>query len=107
MKRTIFPVLAGIALFCAPVAHADRAAIDEVVSGSGHETCIRLSHRLTGVPAEDLQVFSSQIDELKDFYSVSMHDASAAMGDIIADDCDQYGPNLTAATRYIDRENGE
>jgi len=83
------------------VAHADPSTIDEAESEQGERTCRELSDTITGVVAQDEQVFLGQVSSLQDFYGMSERDASTALGHIIRDDCPQFRPNIDAINASI------
>jgi hypothetical protein len=107
MKRaavaTLFVGAALLGVAPAPAARADEAAVEQAVEDSWQLTCARLGRGLTGSPANDLDVFLAAVHDLRDFYSMSEHDASDAVGEIIGQHCDQYKPNVDATTRYAEK----
>jgi hypothetical protein len=103
MKTLTTLVLAAL-LAAAPVAHADP--IGDAERDSWSLTCQTLGKSLTGNPADDVEVFMDEVQELQNFYEMSKHDAATALGAIVRDHCDQYQKNMAAAFQYAKDQNG-
>jgi type IV secretory pathway VirB2 component (pilin) len=89
----------ALVVAAASPAHADPST-SEIVEDSWESTCNQLSKELTGSPAGDMAVLVSISQNLANFYQISMHDASKAVGEIIGSHCPQYETNVNAAQKW-------